>query len=85
MEISILGAGSWATAMAYVLSKNYNVLLYARKIKDVESINIKHENKKYLDGFLLPENIRATNNIKDLFSNKYIVNAIPTQNTRSVI
>lgn len=85
MEISILGAGSWATAIAYVLSTKYDVLLYARNIDDVESINKNHENKKYLNGFNLPENIKATNNIKDLFENKYIINAIPTQNTRSVL
>lgn len=85
MEISILGAGSWATAIAYVLSTKHDVLLYARNIDDVDGINNTHENKKYLKGFTLPKNIKATNNIKDLFKNKYIINAIPTQNTRSVL
>ena len=85
MEISILGAGSWATAVANVLSAKYDVLLYARDIDDVESINKKHKNRKYLSDFTLAENIRATNNLEDLFANRYVVNAIPTQNTRSVL
>jgi len=30
MEISILGSGSWSTAIASLLSENYDVLIYAR-------------------------------------------------------
>lgn len=84
MEISILAAGSWATALANVLSDKYDVLMYARNIKDCDNINKYHINKKYFPEIKLRENIRATNNIKDVFKNKYIVNAIPTQSIREV-
>lgn len=85
MEISIIGAGSFSTAIAYLLSTNYDVLMYARDPRDVKSINENHKNRKYLKEFNLPENIRATENIKDLFKNRLIVNGIPTQNIRSVL
>ncbi|MDO5027055.1 MAG: NAD(P)H-dependent glycerol-3-phosphate dehydrogenase [Tissierellia bacterium] len=85
MEISILGGGSWATAMAHNLSFKHDVLLYVRNKEDCDNINIHHENKKYLKGYKLKENIRATQDIKQCFKNRIIVNAIPTQNIRSVL
>lgn len=47
MEISIIGAGSWASAIANVLSEKYDVLMYARDINQVYSINNENINKKY--------------------------------------
>ncbi len=39
MKISIIGAGSWASAIADFLSKDNEVLMYARNIEDVDNIN----------------------------------------------
>lgn len=85
MEISILGSGSWSTAIASVLAEKNDVLIYARNKEDCDFINNHHKNRKYLKEFDLAKNIRATNDIKDLFRNKYIINGIPTQNIRSVL
>ncbi|WP_306483908.1 NAD(P)H-dependent glycerol-3-phosphate dehydrogenase [Anaerococcus sp.] len=84
MEISIIGSGSWATAIANLLSESQDVLMYARDINVVNSINENHINVKYFPDEKLRKNIRATSNIEELFENKYIVNAIPTQSIRSV-
>ncbi|MDD7306355.1 MAG: NAD(P)-dependent glycerol-3-phosphate dehydrogenase [Peptoniphilaceae bacterium] len=85
MEISILGAGSWASAIANLLADKNDILIYARNIDDVNNINNYHINKKYFPDKKLPANIRATNNIEELFDNKYVINAIPTQAVRSVL
>lgn len=85
MSISILGAGSFATAIADLLSENEKVLLYARDKNLAKSINDHHENYKYFPDIKLNKNIRASSNLETVFSNKYIVNAIPTQNIRSVL
>ena len=85
MEISILGAGSWSTAIASLLAEKHKVLMYARNKDDVDYINKNHKNRKYLKDFDLSKNIRATNNLEELFKNRLIVNAIPTQSIRSVI
>ena len=85
MEISILGAGSWSTAIASLLAENHKVLIYARNPEDAAYINKNQKNRKYLSDFKLDKNIKATSNIKDLFKNEFIVNGIPTQNVRSVI
>lgn len=85
MTISILGAGSWSTAIADLLAEKEKVLIYARDEKVVSSINKDHINKKYFPNININENIKATSNLKEIFKNKYIVNGIPTQQVRNVL
>lgn len=85
MTISILGAGSWSTAIANILAEKEDVLIYARDKKLAEAINSKHVNTKYFPDILLSQKIKATSDLKEIYSNKYIVNGIPTQNIRSVL
>lgn len=85
MEISILGGGSWGTAMAKELSKKYNILMYIRNEKSRDEINNNHKNDRYLVDYLLPENIKATSDISQALNNKYVINAIPTQKIRSML
>lgn len=84
MTISILGAGSWSTAIANVLAEKNNVLMYARDKEVIKSINENHINKKYFPDIIISENIKATDNLEDIFNNTYIINGIPTQHIRSV-
>ena len=85
MNITILGGGSWGTAMANNLSAQHNILMYIRDDERCNDINIYHENKRYLKGYKLPENIKATADITKALENKIIINAIPTQNIRSML
>lgn len=85
MTISILGAGSWSTAIANILAEKEDVLIYARDQKLAEEINSKHVNSKYFPDIQLSQRIKSTSDLKEIYSNKYIVNGIPTQNIRSVL
>lgn len=85
MTISILGAGSWSTAIADLLAEKEDVLIYARDEQVVSSINNDHLNIKYFPDNKLRNNIKATSNLKEIFKNKYIVNGIPTQQIRNVL
>ena len=85
MTISILGAGSWSTAIANILAEKDDVLIYARDQRLADSINSNHINCKYFPDIKLNEKIRATSDLKEIYENKYIINCIPTQNIRSVL
>ena len=53
---AVLGAGSWGTAFAKVLTDAGNdVTLWARRPELADGINATHENPDYLPGLPLPE------------------------------
>ena len=86
-NISVIGAGSWGTALANLLAKNgKNVKMYARDKKIVDSINKKQCNFKYFPENRLDSNLTAYNNLKaGLEDADVIVISVPTQALNSVL
>ena len=60
IPVGVIGSGSFGTAVANLLSKNRDVLLFARRPEIVEKINSTHEHY----GISLPENIIATHDLE---------------------
>lgn len=61
MKISVIGAGSWGTALANLLAKNgYGVTLWAYEPELVERMRTSRVNDLYLPGFTLAENLAYT-------------------------
>lgn len=59
--ITVLGAGSWGTALAALLARHhYSTVIWGRNRAGVDAINTQHENPQYLPGILLPTTLRAT-------------------------
>ena len=76
--ISIIGAGSFGSAMAIVLAKsspNHNILLWARREEIANEINQSRTNKQYLpkNSKEFPANISATTNINTAISKSKII------------
>jgi glycerol-3-phosphate dehydrogenase (NAD(P)+) len=62
--ITVLGAGSWGTALAALLARHdYPTLLWGRDAAQVAKIDQDHENPRYLPGVVLPGSLRATNDL----------------------
>ncbi|VAX29673.1 Glycerol-3-phosphate dehydrogenase [NAD(P)+] [hydrothermal vent metagenome] len=87
MKISVLGAGSWGTALAIILSNNgHDVTLWEFKKEYVKGLIKHHENKIFLPGISIPQDITITHSLEQASTNQHmIVIAIPTQFVRSVL
>ncbi len=85
MRIGILGSGTWGMGIASILlDNNHQVIMWARSEEQIASLKKTGKNFKYSLPRALEGNIEFTNQITDIESVDYLVNAIPTQNIRSV-
>ena len=65
-KVSILGAGSWGTAIAIMLAnKGCDVTLWSAVESEINMLKTNREHKDRLPGAILPENISLYNNIID--------------------
>ncbi|MGG5253783.1 NAD(P)H-dependent glycerol-3-phosphate dehydrogenase [Neobacillus sp. SM06] len=85
-NMTVLGAGSWGTALAMVLADNgHQVRLWSHNEKQAEEINLHHTNKKYLPGISLPESIRGFASLNEALAEiETIIIAVPTKAIRDV-
>ena len=60
--VGVIGAGSFGTAIAKILSNNTDVYIFSRKMEKVQRINEQHVNMD----IPLQENIRGINDLKQL-------------------
>jgi glycerol-3-phosphate dehydrogenase (NAD(P)+) len=84
--ITVVGAGSWGTTLACLLStKGFDITLWVYEKKLADEMAETRRNNTYLPDVTLPDNVRITNSFHDaLKKTRYIVNAIPAQYTRAV-
>jgi glycerol-3-phosphate dehydrogenase (NAD(P)+) len=60
-RVSIIGAGTWGTALAITLArKGHTVTLWAYEREVVESICSRHENELYMPGIKIPLGVTAS-------------------------
>lgn len=86
MKVTILGAGSWGTALAILLARNgHEVTLYGRSQEDIEIIRRIRENLHYLQGFTIPEAVSVTNDLEGLDPADMWVVAVPSGAVRQVL
>ncbi|MEK9198021.1 NAD(P)H-dependent glycerol-3-phosphate dehydrogenase [Lysinibacillus halotolerans] len=85
-NVTILGAGSWGTALAIVLAENgHNTLLWTHRIEQANEINEQHTNEKYLPNIQLPTKLTATADLQEAVNHSnIIVVAVPTKAIREV-
>ncbi len=86
MNISIIGAGSWGTALSLVLADSgHAVKLWGREPEIADHINKHHRNPKYLADIVLPESIRGYSEISDaLIDSDVVLFATPSHVLRGL-
>lgn len=65
-SISILGAGSWGTALAILAARNgCDTLLWGHNQQHIAQLAQASENRRYLPGFPFPEKLRVTADLQE--------------------
>ena len=85
-KISVIGAGAWGTTLSILAAENKHTITIWSYEEDVaKSINELRENKKYLNGFQLSQNIDSTIDIKKAASSDIIILSTPSQYLRETL
>ena len=84
-KISVLGAGSWGTALAVVLHKNgHEVTIWSIAQDEIDMLKKEREHKDKLPGVKIAEEIGLTTDMKEAISGRdMLVVAVPSPYIRS--
>ena len=86
-RVTVVGAGSWGTALALVAARNnHDVRMWAREPEVARSIQCDHKNPLYLSDFQLPENISASTSLEEALNDaSFVLMVVPSHAMREVI
>lgn len=84
---TVLGGGSWGTALALLLSDGGEpVFLWDRTAAHIAALRTDRENRRYLPGFSLPLSLHPTDDIAEAVSGAAcVVVAVPSSAVREVL
>lgn len=88
MKLAVLGAGAWGTALALLLAQHEDVSvhLWVHRPANADALQHDHENKHYLPGRPLPENIFPDSNLaRCLEGADGVLIAVPSHAFREVL
>ena len=85
-KVAVIGAGSWGTAIAGVLSgKGLNTVLWGHNEEHVTTLQVDRENKKYLPGHPFPESLKIEIDLKEAATGADVVcMVVPSHGYRAV-
>src|SRR5438876_9809878 len=86
MRATVIGGGSWGTALASVLGDNgHEVVIWSFEQDVAEAIAARRENPKYMPGVQLPPSVTATHDLpRSLAGAQLVVPGNPSHVTRPV-
>lgn len=86
-RITVLGAGSWGTALAIVAARNrHEVRLWGRDESVVEAIKRTRTNPYYLTDFSMPKNVLVTRILEEALSDsEFVLLVVPSHGIRDLL
>jgi len=86
LKIAVIGAGSWGTALAILLSQKFsNVQLWAHRKAHSDELIKERENSKYLPTISFPPDLKITNNLQTAVTDaNIVVTVVPSHSYRDV-
>ena len=86
MNVCVLGAGAWGTALAIHIAKKHNVVLWARDSSHVSGMQKSRSNPLYLGDFIFPKNLDLENDLEIAIEGaEILISVVPTSGFRSVL
>ncbi len=84
MRIAVIGAGSWGTAVSWLLGgKGHSVSLWSRETEIAECVNAEHRNPMYLPDVVLADTVVASPDFeRALFGAEAVVMVTPSIGVR---
>lgn len=85
-KIAVIGAGSWGTALALLLSrKGLDVRLWGHRASHVEQLASERENRNYLPGYPFPSSLSLTDDLGYAVDGReVVVMVVPSHGFRQV-
>lgn len=86
MKMTVIGAGSWGTALALIAARaNHQTVLWTRSADHARAINENHVNPRHLTAHALPASLVATHDLQSALDGaSLIVLALPSHATREI-
>ncbi len=80
MDVAVIGAGSWGTALSLVLARNgHHVHLWAKELDHLKAMALQRENQRYLPGAMFPDTLHLSMHLEDaLFQSQEVLIAVPS-------
>src|SRR3954453_4715022 len=86
IRVAVLGAGSWGTTVAHLCAHNRDTVLWARDPVVAKEIDGEHRNSRYLSGFDLHPELRATADMAEAVgAADVLVMGVPSHGFRSTL
>ncbi|HEU0219935.1 MAG TPA: NAD(P)H-dependent glycerol-3-phosphate dehydrogenase [Gallionella sp.] len=86
MNITVIGAGAWGTALAISLAANHRVTLWARDAAQIEAMRATRRNQRYLPHIPLPDNLELSADFSAALGEAELaIVAVPTAALRATL
>ena len=85
MNIAVLGAGAWGTALAIALSSHHRVSLWTRDPAHARMLDVTRENARYLPGYPIPAQVSVSADLRVLADAELRVCAVPMVGLRALL
>ncbi len=86
MNITVIGAGAWGTALAISLAAHHRVTLWARDAGQVAAMRAERSNRRYLPDIPFPSSLELSSDLPAALADAELaIVAVPTNAFRSIL